>query len=127
MRGFLLVLFLTITAICFAQQDSVVPKFRRIFGCSCCSDTIRHPSDKNSFFILTEAKTQITAWRAGKKRWTRSILMFGDRNVWVTCMELRIIEKKQVLRVHINDREYVDLNVKNGKTVSTRDTCHPDH
>lgn len=91
--------------------------FERIFGCSCCMDTLRWYRDKSRIYVLSNSKTELIAFRAGKKKWSVDVrTFFNNPAAKVTCMEFRGPDKKECIRLYVDKRSSsVELNLKTGK------------
>ena len=107
----------------FSQKVDTL-KFDRIFGCACCSDTIKNLADKRWVYILTNDKNDLTAYKSGKVKWTKSTHhIWGDNNATFDCLEFYEVNKKIVLRVYSNDvKSYGEFDPKTGEYLGRHPT-----
>ncbi len=99
------------------SSDNTGYEFDRLFGCSCCADTLRWYMDKSLSFVLSNSKTILTAYKANKKKWQVDVKdLFRDPYAKVTCMEFRTLFKTYVIRITIDEKgSRAELNLKTGK------------
>lgn len=110
-------IFLTLSVGQLFSQKADTLKFNRIFGCSCCSDTIQNVADKRWLYILTDNKSYLTAYKSGKEKWTIATHhIWGDNNVSIDCVDFFEVNKKIVLRLFSDDaKSYGEIDPKTGK------------
>jgi hypothetical protein len=102
-------------ALCAQNADSTIAD--RIFGCSCCADTLHHYKKKNMIYVLTNNKTLLTAYELNKKRWSikTADLVAGSTNARISCMEF-YGTPKTVLRIWLHKKAgHIDLDPETGK------------
>lgn len=114
-----LILFLTLS---FGQlqlfsQSSDTARFNKIFGCSCCSDTIRNLTNKSWLYIVSNSKSEISSFKSSKKKWVLSAQqIWSAKNVTIDCVEFYETNKKIVLRLYSNNvKNYAEIDPKTGK------------
>ena len=121
-----LLILLTISFGQLFSQKADTLKFDRIFGCSCCSDTIKNLVNKHWVYILTDNKSNLTAYKSGKVKWTKSTNhIWGDNNATFDCVEFYEVNKKVVLRVYCNElKSYGEFDPKTGEYFGRHQTTN---
>lgn len=74
------------------------------------------------FVFITNKKTQLTAYRFNKKKWSRSTadLIPGTTALKISCIEF-LKPRKIVLRVHVDQiGTYIDINPRTGRRMKLK-------
>jgi hypothetical protein len=113
-----------LTAQLFSQKPKD-EKFDKIFGCSCCADTLRDLKDASRIFVISDHRSEITCYKSGKEKWKTSIedlYNFGDNNVGIECIEFYEVNKKVILRLFTNNEKQkrIDVDPKTGKRITNK-------
>ena len=106
-----------------AQEEDSTQNFENIFGCACCSDTVKVSFDELNYAQLIKSASKLEGFLDGKLKWTRSISYYNESQVHPDClMILRAAEEaKDVVIVLIlkdeNSTHGHRLRLNNGKIV----------